>query len=479
VLDLGCGEGYCARRLRQLGAAQVAGIDVSPAMVAAARAAEAADPLGGLHYFEGDVATATDTLRAHLPSLGVALTGELERGAFDLVLAVFVFNYVTLSEMGAAMEQAYRLLKPGGKFVFSVPLPSFPFWGRDRGPPFHFEDHGARYFSARDRLAEGRICTRDGRSLPVRCMHKTFGDYFAALGAAGFACMPEVRELSVTAELSAKDPAFFSSLEEIPLHVLFTVSKPAAPPPAAAAAAAREIIWSSVLDARDLNLDVPPAAMAELAATARALAARGVTAESYVDGDAGALPHLTAMGRAVARRLFVHHGVATLRLDMEALGCGADGSTDELSEATAKLAYYLLCHHVGAVREDRGRLFDVRCRGLDVRADNVLFSASAQECSYHTDSTNRDVFPDLVVLLCVRPAPSGGGESLLTNACNAFYALRNRLPDFLMYELARPTVRDFIGGGLGGWLGSGGAARCMRCPPCAWLCMRRLVLTDA
>lgn len=54
-----------------------------------------------------------------------------------------------------------------------------------------------------------------------------------------------------------------------------------------------------------------------------------------------------------------------------------------------------------------GRLFDVKNRGLDVRNDNVLFSASAQECTFHTDSTNKDVFPDVVGLLCIRPASGG------------------------------------------------------------------------
>ena len=38
VLDLGCGAGGLARRLRQMGAARVVGIDISEKMLAKARA---------------------------------------------------------------------------------------------------------------------------------------------------------------------------------------------------------------------------------------------------------------------------------------------------------------------------------------------------------------------------------------------------------------------------------------------------------
>ncbi|MEH2015829.1 class I SAM-dependent methyltransferase [Nostoc sp.] len=46
VLDIGCGEGYCSRELRRRGAAQVHGIDLSQAMIAAANLQELEDALG-------------------------------------------------------------------------------------------------------------------------------------------------------------------------------------------------------------------------------------------------------------------------------------------------------------------------------------------------------------------------------------------------------------------------------------------------
>src|SRR4051812_47359938 len=67
VLDLGCGEGIYARKMRGQGAASVVGVDLSGEMVALARAAERERPLG-ITYRVADASAA----------------GRL--GAFDLVV---------------------------------------------------------------------------------------------------------------------------------------------------------------------------------------------------------------------------------------------------------------------------------------------------------------------------------------------------------------------------------------------------------
>jgi SAM-dependent methyltransferase len=207
LLDLGCGEGYCARALRRRGAADVAGIDVSGGMIAEAAAQEARSPLG-IRYAEG---CATDLSR-------------FPDGGKDLVVAVFLFNYLTVAEMHRTMGEVARVLAPGGRFVFTVPHPSFPYM-RKAGPPFYFDIGGAGYFSARDDSFSGRIWKRDGSWLDVRLVHKTLEDYFDALAGAGFASMPKVRELRVTAEMIAKDPAFFGPLADMPLHLAVEVAR--------------------------------------------------------------------------------------------------------------------------------------------------------------------------------------------------------------------------------------------------------------
>jgi SAM-dependent methyltransferase len=207
VLDLGCGEGYCARRLARLGAAEVLGIDNSVQMIAAARSEEAREPLG-IRYEVGD---ATE------------LAGVAD-GAFDVVLAMFLFNYLDVAATHRCMAEVARALRPGGRFVFAVPHPALPFVREDE-PPFYFAVDRGGYFSNRDRRFPGKIWKRDGTALDVQLVHKTFEDYFTALGAAGFRALPTLIELGVTPEIEAIDPAFFGPLADVPLHAAFAIER--------------------------------------------------------------------------------------------------------------------------------------------------------------------------------------------------------------------------------------------------------------
>jgi cyclopropane fatty-acyl-phospholipid synthase-like methyltransferase len=204
VLDLGCGEGYVARLIADAGAASVHGIDVSAEMVAKARAATPPISRCAFSFAAGDATTAN----------------ALPRDRFDRIIAVFMFNYVSCRRMRSTLEIARAHLGPGGRFVFSVPHPCFPFM-REPASPFYFEPGSHDYFSGVDAEFEGHIWRRDGASLPVRCVHKTVSDYFDAIAAAGWPRVPKVRELRVTAEHVALDPGFFSPLLGYPLHMLF------------------------------------------------------------------------------------------------------------------------------------------------------------------------------------------------------------------------------------------------------------------
>jgi len=207
VLDLGCGEGYFSRQLKQRGAGYVEGIDSAKEMIAGAIAAEKSEPLG-IHYRVSDAADLS----------------EIHDETFDLVVAVFLFNYVDRETMTTIMKGVYRLLRGGGRFVFSVPHPLFAFLHEEQAP-FHFRRNGAGYFSGRDKLFEGRLWRRDGTDVPVRCIHKTIDDYFHALAEAGFASLPGVRELYVQPKHLKMDAEFFESLKEKPLHLAFQITR--------------------------------------------------------------------------------------------------------------------------------------------------------------------------------------------------------------------------------------------------------------
>lgn len=110
VLDLACGNGVMSRRLARLGAMVVA-TDFSPTLLerARARTTEHADRV------EYVLADATD--EAQLLALGE------ER--FDAAVCNMALH--DIADIGPLLRALPRLLKPTGRFVFSVPHPAFNF----------------------------------------------------------------------------------------------------------------------------------------------------------------------------------------------------------------------------------------------------------------------------------------------------------------------------------------------------------------
>jgi len=206
VLDIGCGEGYCARELKRRGAGDYLGVDLSSQMIAAAQAQEREDKYG-IEYLACNVAE-------YVPPR-----------QFDLCIAVFLFNYLRIAEMQKVFAMVYEALPLNGHFIFSVPHPAFPFIRDEQAAPFYFAAKGKNYFTSVDEQLEGEIWKRDGERLHVQCVHKKFSDYFESLRLAGFSKMPEVKELTVTPALAEIDEDFFGPLLNEPLHVLFKVSK--------------------------------------------------------------------------------------------------------------------------------------------------------------------------------------------------------------------------------------------------------------
>jgi ubiquinone/menaquinone biosynthesis C-methylase UbiE len=108
-LDVGCGEGHNTRLVAERGAKMTA-IDVSQKFIEHAQAQENAHPLG----IDYRVASATE-----LP---------FADETFDFVMATM--SLMDIAETDDALAQAYRVLKRGGFFQFSICHPCFqtPRW---------------------------------------------------------------------------------------------------------------------------------------------------------------------------------------------------------------------------------------------------------------------------------------------------------------------------------------------------------------
>ncbi|MFB2980394.1 EF-hand domain-containing protein [Microseira sp. BLCC-F43] len=447
ILDLGCGEGYCARELMRRGASKVIGVDISANSIAAAQAEEQREPLG-ITYLTGNSTNVLELLRN-----GNLLTDQ--EGCFDVIVAVFLFNYLTLHEMLQCMTQVQQLLKPGGRFIFSVPHPSFAFWSNPQ-TSFHFdvqglagvEDNSRGYFSARDRLLPGKIARRDGTQLQVQLRHKTMQDYFDALRKSGFETLPTMQELRVTDEHMQLDRAFFGSLYDLPLHVAFSIEKQAFQQPKRLGkkekAIIKDIIWSRIFSEEDYCFQFPSEVLEEFYQAHRHLQANHITWENYQIGDAGELPNLQAFAHKMRDCCYDTTGFVLIQgLPLEEFG-----DSYEEREATAKLLYYMMSAEIGIISERRGRLFDVRDRNLNVADDNVLFSVTREASGWHTDSNDKDFNPDIVGLLCLQDG-AAGGVLQNTNALNVYYRLKQILPQSIFAELEKPIIRDLIEKGFG------------------------------
>ncbi|MEU3355345.1 class I SAM-dependent methyltransferase [Streptomyces sp. NPDC037389] len=110
VLDLACGTGFYSREFKRRGATDVLGVDISVAMITAARETERRDPLG-VRYEIGDVAELRPVERR-----------------FDIAAGVQCLNY---AEDIAAMERMCRNIRrslvPDGKFFVLAQRPDYGF----------------------------------------------------------------------------------------------------------------------------------------------------------------------------------------------------------------------------------------------------------------------------------------------------------------------------------------------------------------
>ncbi|MHC5061466.1 MAG: class I SAM-dependent methyltransferase [Planctomycetota bacterium] len=108
-LDIGCGEGHNTRKVAELGA-RMSAIDISGVFIKHAKETEEKEPLG----IEYEVASAIE-----LP---------FDDEAFDF--AVATMSFMDIPETDKAIKEAWRILKQGGFFQFSILHPCFftPKW---------------------------------------------------------------------------------------------------------------------------------------------------------------------------------------------------------------------------------------------------------------------------------------------------------------------------------------------------------------
>lgn len=198
-IDIGCGEGYNTRLLADKGAILEA-IDIAPVFIENAKEIEREFPQG-INY---TVASAT-----RLP---------FQNEGFDFATSFMCL--MDLPEPEKAIQEAYRVLKPGGFFQFSIEHPCFkpPYLKklRDTQGKIYAVEVG-RYFSGNDGEIEQWIFGNTPPLLKLKTpqfqvprFHRTLTFWMNAVIKAGF-LIEEINEPSPSDKILKEKPSLQSA----------------------------------------------------------------------------------------------------------------------------------------------------------------------------------------------------------------------------------------------------------------------------
>ena len=208
ILDAGCGTGYLSRLLAKAGA-RVDGVDVSEKQLTAARADQERGALD-IRFHTGDLA-----------DLSVFRDGTFDAAVSNIVLQ-------DVRRLTEAVREVHRVLRPGGRFVFSITHPSFetPVPGQWVIEPADSERIEDRQYLAVDRYFE-RVAVYwgpPGELLAVG-FHRPLRDYFDALHGAGF-LVSRYEEPLPLKEALERFPRYFRDMLRVPNFLIVEAVKP-------------------------------------------------------------------------------------------------------------------------------------------------------------------------------------------------------------------------------------------------------------
>ncbi|QHT62407.1 class I SAM-dependent methyltransferase [Paenibacillus lycopersici] len=167
VLDIGCGYGWHCRYAREQEAAEVVGIDISEKMLARA----------------GEL---TDDPKITYRRLAIEDL-DYPAGSFDVIISSLALHYI--EHIDAVCKEVYRLLAPGGSFVFSTEHPVFT---ARAAQDWHYGADGEKlHWPVDDYSVEGMRETRFLENDVIK-YHRTVSTMLNALIEAGFV----IRKLS-------------------------------------------------------------------------------------------------------------------------------------------------------------------------------------------------------------------------------------------------------------------------------------------
>jgi ubiquinone/menaquinone biosynthesis C-methylase UbiE len=209
VFELGCGNGYLAKKFIEEGASKVILSDISKYNLDSARSIFSSDKI---KYFEHD---ATRKWDCRLESV-------------DIVYSNMMLNEV--SNIKTPIFEAFRVLKKGGIFIFSITHPSWNLFiyaqekagiksDKIKGIGNYFRRGFAKYMMSAANVDNSDSLDALSKEFEVEHYQRPFSDYFNFLTDAGFK-VQKIIEPEVTDELLKNAPRF-EKYKDYPVSLIF------------------------------------------------------------------------------------------------------------------------------------------------------------------------------------------------------------------------------------------------------------------
>jgi SAM-dependent methyltransferase len=200
VIDLGCGEGRFCRALSARGA-RTLGVDLQPAMIEHAEAGRS-------------------PTERYLVADAQALDGVGGEG-FDLAISYIAL--VDMPDQRAAVGEAFRVLRPGGRFLVCNLSPMATAWSTEG--PWHRDGEGRKLHFVLDTYAsEGSRTVTWPSGHRLTSFHRMLSTTVNDLLAAGFV-LRGIHEPLPTQEQLDRAPAN-DDLFRVPIYVIYELVKP-------------------------------------------------------------------------------------------------------------------------------------------------------------------------------------------------------------------------------------------------------------
>ncbi|MCL4373584.1 MAG: class I SAM-dependent methyltransferase [Candidatus Marsarchaeota archaeon] len=206
VLCIGCGNGDECEYIRKKGARRVVGIDLSKSMIRTAKSKHK-----GIEFYAMSVAKLS-----------------FKDNEFGMLYSDLVMHY--MSDRGPAMKEAYRVLKPNGRFVFSDIHPIHDMLerkeeGNTKQALFGYIRKGRKYRFIGNYFSHGVRGSEWFKGYVVKSYKETFSSMLMPAIRAGFVLRSIVEPKPLKA-LKKIDKERYNKLSRIPEALIFELAKP-------------------------------------------------------------------------------------------------------------------------------------------------------------------------------------------------------------------------------------------------------------